>query len=90
MDWMFSRTAPAMVDAKSALPGRADEMPVPKLHFVNGNMMRPPFPAGMEVAVFGMGCFWGVERMFWPAPGVFTTAVGYAGGYTENPTYDVT
>jgi len=90
MDWMFSRSAPAMVDATSALPGRADEMPVPELHFVNGNPMKPPFPEGMELAVFGMGCFWGVERIFWQTPGVYSTAAGYAGGHTPNPTYEET
>src|SRR6188472_1374941 len=70
-----------------ALPGRAEAMPVPDTHFVNGNRITPPFPAGLEQAVFGMGCFWGAERKFWEAPGVYTTAVGYAGGYTPNPTY---
>jgi len=62
-------------------------MPVPNRHYVNGNPLQPPFPDGMELAMFGMGCFWGAERKFWEAPGVFTTAVGYAGGYTPNPTY---
>jgi peptide-methionine (S)-S-oxide reductase len=70
-----------------ALPGRAEPMPVPDTHFVNGNRIAPPFPAGLEQAVFGMGCFWGAERKFWQAPGVYTTAVGYAGGYTPNATY---
>jgi peptide-methionine (S)-S-oxide reductase len=70
-----------------ALPGRAEPMPVPDTHFVNGNRLAPPFPAGLEQAVFGMGCFWGAERKFWQAPGVYTTAVGYAGGYTPNATY---
>jgi peptide-methionine (S)-S-oxide reductase len=70
-----------------ALPGRAEAMPVPDTHFVNGNRITPPFPVGLEMAVFGMGCFWGAERMFWEAPGVYSTAVGYAGGYTPNPTY---
>ena len=70
-----------------ALPGRADAMPVPGAHFVNGHPLVPPFPPGMQRAVFGMGCFWGAERKFWEAPGVFTTAAGYAGGYTPNPTY---
>ena len=70
-----------------ALPGRADSMPVPETHFVNGNRITPPFPAGLETAVFGMGCFWGAERKFWEAPGVYSTAVGYAGGYTPNATY---
>ena len=62
-------------------------MPVPDSHFVNGHRLTPPFPAGLEQAVFGMGCFWGAERKFWEAPGVYTTAVGYAGGYTSNPSY---
>jgi peptide-methionine (S)-S-oxide reductase len=70
-----------------ALPGRADAMPVPERHFVNGNPLQPPFPDGMEQALFGMGCFWGAERKFWETYGVYTTAVGYAGGYTPNPTY---
>jgi peptide-methionine (S)-S-oxide reductase len=70
-----------------ALPGRTDAMPVPDTHFVNHNRITPPFPAGFETAVFGMGCFWGAERKFWEAPGVYSTAVGYAGGSTPNPTY---
>lgn len=70
-----------------ALPGRSEPMPVPETHFVNGNRLTPPFPAGLEQALFGMGCFWGAEKTFWEAPGVYTTAVGYAGGYTTNPTY---
>ncbi|MCL4819439.1 MAG: peptide-methionine (S)-S-oxide reductase MsrA [Vicinamibacteria bacterium] len=70
-----------------ALPGRAEAMPVPERHFVNGNPLEPPFPAGLARAVFGMGCFWGAEKCFWSLPGVFTTAVGYAGGLTPNPTY---
>ena len=70
-----------------ALPGHAEAMDVPDTHFVNGNRITPPFPAGLEQAVFGMGCFWGAERKFWQAPGVYSTAVGYAGGYTPNPTY---
>jgi peptide-methionine (S)-S-oxide reductase len=72
---------------EDALPGRTTRMPVPDTHFVNGHRLTPPFPAGLEQAVFAMGCFWGAERMFWEAPGVYTTAVGYAGGYTPNPTY---
>src|SRR5215216_6794909 len=72
---------------EQALPGRGAEMPVPDSHFVNGHPIKPAFPAGLEQAVFGMGCFWGAERKFWEAPGVYTTAVGYAGGYTSNPTY---
>ena len=63
-------------------------MPVPETHFVNGARLEPPFPAGMERAVFGMGCFWGAERKFWELPGVYSTSVGYAGGYTPNPTYE--
>jgi peptide-methionine (S)-S-oxide reductase len=70
-----------------ALPGRQAAMPVPEHHVVNGARITPPFPAGLEQAVFGMGCFWGAERKFWQAPGVYSTAVGYAGGYTPNPTY---
>ena len=70
-----------------ALPGHDTPMPVPGAHFVNGNPIAPPFPAGLEQAVFGMGCFWGAERKFWEAPGVYSTAVGYAGGYTPNATY---
>jgi peptide-methionine (S)-S-oxide reductase len=70
-----------------ALPGRDAVMPVPATHAVNGARLKPPFPEGLEQAVFGMGCFWGAERKFWQAPGVYSTAVGYAGGYTPNPTY---
>jgi peptide-methionine (S)-S-oxide reductase len=72
---------------EQALPGRKERMPVADLHYVTGAPMRPPF-AGMESAMFGLGCFWGAERKFWEAPGVFSTAVGYAGGYTPNPTYE--
>jgi peptide-methionine (S)-S-oxide reductase len=70
-----------------ALPGRTEQMSVPETHFVNGNRIVPPFPAGLEQAVFGMGCFWGAEQKFWKAPGVYSTAVGYAGGYTPNANY---
>ena len=71
-----------------ALPGRAEAMRVPEVHFVNGNRLVPPFPDGVEQAMFGMGCFWGAERKFWRVgEGVYSTAVGYAGGYTQNPTY---
>jgi peptide-methionine (S)-S-oxide reductase len=73
---------------EQALPGRAAKMPVPVKHYVNGNPLSPPFPAGMEAAYFGLGCFWGAERVFWQLPGVYTTAVGYAGGETPNPTYE--
>ncbi len=70
-----------------ALPGRSTPMAVPKTHYVNGNPLVPPFPAGMELALFGLGCFWGAERKFWQTPGVYSTAVGYAAGHTPNPTY---
>jgi|SRR5262245_17490480 len=70
-----------------ALPGRAEALRVPDTHFVNHNRIVPPFPAGLEQAMFALGCFWGAERKFWQAPGVYATAVGYAGGYTPNPTY---
>jgi peptide-methionine (S)-S-oxide reductase len=76
-----------MPTPETALPGRADVMPVSASHFVNGNPLRGPFPEHLQQAVFGMGCFWGVERKFWQLPGVFTTAAGYAGGLTPNPTY---
>jgi peptide-methionine (S)-S-oxide reductase len=77
-----------MVKAERALPGRSDAMRVPATHFVNGHTLTPPFPEGMEEAVFGLGCFWGAERTFWQTPGVYTTAVGYSGGFTPNPTYE--
>ncbi|HEV3228530.1 MAG TPA: peptide-methionine (S)-S-oxide reductase MsrA [Solirubrobacteraceae bacterium] len=77
-----------MVGAEEALPGRDQEMRVSPRHDVLGTPIVPPFPEGMQTAVFGMGCFWGAERDFWEAPGVYTTAVGYAGGFTPNPTYE--
>ena len=77
-----------MPTAESALPGRARPMPVPEAHFVTGHPLRGPFPAGLHQAIFGMGCFWGVERKFWQLDGVFTTAAGYSAGYTPNPTYE--
>jgi len=77
-----------MPTAADALPGRDTPLPVPARHYVNGNPLQPPFEAPLEEAVFGMGCFWGAERLFWQLPGVFSTAVGYAGGYTPNPTYE--
>ena len=77
-----------MVDAATALPGRSSEIPVAERHAVLGTPLKPPFPEGLQQAVFGMGCFWGAERVFWQAPGVYTTAVGYAGGFTPNPTYE--
>lgn len=70
-----------------ALPGREAAMPVPELHYVNGHRIVPPFPEGMKLAIFGMGCFWGAEKRFWERPGVYSTMVGYAAGYTPNPTY---
>ncbi|MCP2291294.1 peptide-methionine (S)-S-oxide reductase MsrA [Nocardia amikacinitolerans] len=79
---------PAMVAPDQALPGREEPILVPDTHFVNGHPLRPPFPEGMGVAVVGMGCFWGAEKGFWELDGVFTTAVGYAGGFTPNPTYE--
>ena len=80
----------ALPTAEQALPGRSEVMPVPAAHFVNGNALQAPFPAGLEQAVFALGCFWGAERRFWQQAGVWTTAVGYAGGHTPNPTYDET
>ncbi len=77
-----------MIDPERALPGRTEAMQVPERHDVLGNPLTPPFPEGYEQAVFGLGCFWGAERLFWEAPGVWTTAVGYAGGFTPNPTYE--
>ncbi|HWI28902.1 MAG TPA: peptide-methionine (S)-S-oxide reductase MsrA [Stellaceae bacterium] len=85
---MWMRKKSAMPAPEDALKGRAAEMPVPETHFVNGHPLKPPFPAGLETAIFGLGCFWGAERCFWRLPGVYTTAVGYAGGYTPNPTYE--
>ncbi|MGP0171765.1 peptide-methionine (S)-S-oxide reductase MsrA [Pseudomonas sp. NCHU5208] len=78
----------ALPTPEQALPGRAEALPVADTHHVNGNPIKPPFPAGLQQAVFGLGCFWGAERRFWQQPGVFSTAVGYAGGFTPNPTYD--
>ena len=77
----------ALPKPEEALPGRSETMPVPEKHFVNGNPLKPPYPAGMEMAMFGMGCFWGAERKFWQQKGVQITAVGYAAGITPNPTY---
>jgi peptide-methionine (S)-S-oxide reductase len=84
----FSTRKTTMIAPADALPGRSRPMPVPATHHVLGNPLQPPFPDGLSTAVFGMGCFWGAERTFWEAPGVFTTAVGYAGGFTPNPTYE--
>ena len=85
---LFSREKTRMVDASEALAGRDERMPVPARHEVLATPLEPPFPDGFEQAVFGLGCFWGAERVFWQTPGVYTTAVGYAGGYTRNPTYE--
>ncbi len=85
---LFSRKKSEMPDPASALPGRADAIPTETHHFVNGNPLKGPYPDGYETAMFGMGCFWGVERKFWQLPGVWVTAVGYAGGYTPNATYE--
>jgi peptide-methionine (S)-S-oxide reductase len=84
---MFNSTKTKLVSKDKALPGRAERMPVPKKHFVNGAPLEAPFPPGTELAMFGMGCFWGAERKFWETKGVVSTAVGYAGGSTPNPTY---
>ena len=85
---LFFREKTKMIERERALAGRSEEMAVPETHYVLGTPLRPPFPDGLETAVFGMGCFWGAERKFWEADGVYTTAVGYAGGYTPNPTYE--
>jgi len=85
---LFGRDKSEMVHESQALPGRTEQLPgVPDQHYVNGNRIQPPFPDGSASAVFGMGCFWGAERIFWQTPGVYSTAVGYAGGLTPNPTY---
>ena len=81
------RKKSAMPTREDALPGRSTPLKVPETHFVNGHRIVPPFPAGMKEAVFALGCFWGAERLFWQLPGVYSTAVGYAGGLTPNPTY---
>ncbi|WP_206035840.1 peptide-methionine (S)-S-oxide reductase MsrA, partial [Prescottella equi] len=93
MSWFDDLFAPAgtksvMVTQDQALPGRDAVMPVPDAHYVNGHPLRPPFPDGMQTAVVGMGCFWGAEKEFWELDGVYSTAVGYAGGFTPNPTYE--
>ncbi|MGI8722005.1 MAG: peptide-methionine (S)-S-oxide reductase MsrA [Geodermatophilaceae bacterium] len=85
---IFSRGKTKLIDADSALRGREDPIRVPETHAVNGNRIVPPFPEGAQTAVFGLGCFWGAEQVFWQTPGVYSTAVGYAGGYTPNPTYE--
>ena len=87
MMWMRKKLT-EMPSPDTALPGRPDPLPVNEKHFVNGHPIKPPFPGGMQQAVFGMGCFWGAERRFWKTAGVYSTAVGYAAGLTPNPTYD--
>jgi peptide-methionine (S)-S-oxide reductase len=82
------RNKSTMVDREQALAGRSQQMPVAPRHAVLGTPMKPPFPDGYQTAILGLGCFWGAEKAFWNLPGVYTTAVGYAGGYTENPTYE--
>jgi peptide-methionine (S)-S-oxide reductase len=88
MRFLFAGHKTRMIEEGEALPGRSERMPVPERHFVNGHHLEPPFPEGLETALFGMGCFWGAERVFWQMPGVWSTAVGYAGGFTPNPTYE--
>jgi peptide-methionine (S)-S-oxide reductase len=85
---IFSSKKLTLPDPSQALPGRDTEMPITNKHFVTGNSIAPPFPANLKQALFGLGCFWGAERKFWQHPGVFSTAVGYSGGYTPNPTYN--
>jgi peptide-methionine (S)-S-oxide reductase len=86
---LFMRKTTALPSASEALPGRANPIPTANIHFVNGRQLQPPYPQGLEQAVFGLGCFWGAERKFWElGDGIFTTAVGYAGGHTQNPTYE--
>src|SRR5574341_1186784 len=85
---LFSSKKMKLPATEEALPGRATPISVPEKHFVNGHPLKPPFPAGLEQAVFGLGCFWGAERRFWQTTGVYTTAAGYAGGVTPNPTYE--
>src|ERR1700709_1158508 len=88
---LFMRKTTALPSAAEALPGRSTPIPTAKTHFVNGRQLQPPYPAGLEQAVFGLGCFWGAERKFWElGDGIYTTAVGYAGGHTKNPTYEET
>jgi peptide-methionine (S)-S-oxide reductase len=84
----FMKKMTQLLPESSTLPGRKEKMPVPEKHFINGNRIVPPFPQGMQLAQFGMGCFWGAERLFWEVPGVYSTAVGYAGGATQNPSYE--
>ena len=84
----FAKKLKSLLPSQSTLPGRAAKMALPAKHFINGHPLEAPFPAGIQLAQFGLGCFWGAERLFWEIPGVYSTAVGYAGGDTPNPTYD--
>ena len=84
----FTRQKTRLIDAASALPGRLEALATAERHFVNGNLLKGPYPAGLETAIFAMGCYWGAERKFWTVPGVWVTAVGNAGGFTPNPTYE--
>src|SRR3954470_5822787 len=84
----FAKKLKSLLPADRTIPGRPTKMNVPEKHFVNGHRLEAPFPEGMQLAQFGMGCFWGAERIFWQLPGVYSTAVGYAGGDTKNPTYE--
>ena len=86
--WTLRKKKLEMPGEGEALPGRSRSMPVPERHYVNGHRIAPPYPDGLELAMFGLGCFWGAERMFWTQPGVYSTAVGYAAGQTPNPTYE--
>jgi peptide-methionine (S)-S-oxide reductase len=86
--WPFTRDKLVVPGPGECLPGRTEVMPVPERHFVNGHALTGPYPAGLEKAVFALGCFWGAERVFWQTAGVWVTAVGYAGGSTPNPTYE--
>jgi peptide-methionine (S)-S-oxide reductase len=86
--WSLRRDKLTIPTQEQSLPGRAIKMPVPEKHYVNGHRLEGPYPEGLELAQFGLGCFWGAERIFWQAPGVWTTAVGYSGGHTPNPTYE--
>ncbi len=86
--WFFTHKSERPATKEEALPGRAERMTVSAAHTVNGHRLEPPFPQGLETALFGMGCFWGAERLFWQQKGVYSTAVGYAGGFTPNPTYE--
>jgi peptide-methionine (S)-S-oxide reductase len=88
MSWFVDPHKTRMPAPNEALPGRATAMPVPERHAVLGTPLKPPYPAGSEIAEFGMGCFWGAEKLYWQIPGVISTSVGYAGGFTPNPTYE--